>query len=394
MKKNFLAIFALLTLVIFSSAYAASPFTGGRVRFFTNFAAGDLTPLSGGLVYTYQAGTTTPKATFNTSVGDVENTNPVILDAEGYADIYLGSGNYKIDVKTSAGVSLPGYPVDNIEGTVFLIDTITASSSTAMALAIGEKIFEIEANKSLPVNSWVLISYDGDPADNYMIGQVTDYTGTMLTVDVVQIEGSGTYNDWTIALSGPPGPDGPQGATGEGTGDMLAANNLSELTATAATARGNIGLGSAAVLDVGTTANKVLQLNSDAKIPAVDGSLVTSLNASALGSGTVPTARLGSGTATAATVLFGNSTWGELGPVAANGVGAYTIAKYTGSNLTMGSTTSGSSLQPVAVKWSVSGENTDFITITLGSALTGTWRLMTYNLSSSNGNIGLFQRTE
>jgi hypothetical protein len=51
-------------------------------------------PLSGGKLYTYLAGTTTPKATYTSEDGVVANTNPVILNAEGYADVYLiGSYN-------------------------------------------------------------------------------------------------------------------------------------------------------------------------------------------------------------------------------------------------------------------------------------------------------------
>lgn len=374
----------------------ANPLFGPRVRFLINIADSDneaLQPLAGGLVYTYAAGTTTPKATYNTSVGDISNTNPVVLDSEGYADIYLGSGNYKIDVKTSAGVSLPGYPVDNVEGTVFLLDTITASSSTSIAMAIGEKVFEIEANKSFPDNAWVLISYDDDPLDHYMIGQVTDYTGVNLTVDVAQIVGSGTYDDWTIALSGPPGPEGPQGDTGEGTGDMLAANNLSEL-ASASAARGNLGLGSAAVLDVGTIANKVMQLDANAKIPAVDGSNVTNLAAANL-TGTVATARLGTGTANAGSFLRGDQTWSnQIFPTDAQAIGTYVLAAAT-SPVSAGATVSGTALRLVKFDSSGAAE--------VGStALTGTWRNMGPSISawSSGGGGGsgdrgtLFVRTE
>ena len=48
-------------------------------------------------------------------------------------------------------------------------------------------------------------------------------------------------------------------------------------------------------------------------LPAVSGASLTALNASNLGSGTVPTARLGSGTASSSTFLRGDSTYAEAG---------------------------------------------------------------------------------
>lgn len=47
--------------------------------------------------------------------------------------------------------------------------------------------------------------------------------------------------------------------------------------ADAATARGTLGLGTVATLNVGTAANNVVQLNASAKLPAVDGSQLTNL---------------------------------------------------------------------------------------------------------------------
>jgi hypothetical protein len=53
-------------------------------------------PLAGGKVYTYEAGTTTPLATFKDSLGIEANTNPVILDSRGQAAIWLNYDVYNI----------------------------------------------------------------------------------------------------------------------------------------------------------------------------------------------------------------------------------------------------------------------------------------------------------
>ena len=69
-------------------------------------------PLSGGKLYTYAAGTTTPLATYTDSSGTTPNANPVILDSRGEANLWLGSAVYKFKLTTSTDVEV--WTVDNI----------------------------------------------------------------------------------------------------------------------------------------------------------------------------------------------------------------------------------------------------------------------------------------
>lgn len=99
----------------------------GRQRYYNN----DGTVAAGAFLYTYAAGTSTPKAAYTDSAGLVPHANPIVLDAKGEAVIYF-SGSYKIDLKTSAGVQITGYPVDNYStiGST-LADDLANSTDTA-----------------------------------------------------------------------------------------------------------------------------------------------------------------------------------------------------------------------------------------------------------------------
>lgn len=69
----------------------------------STFLFADGTPLAGGTVEIYAAGTSTQKTSYSDSALTTPNTWPVTLDANGKASIWI-SGSYRIVVKDSNGV--------------------------------------------------------------------------------------------------------------------------------------------------------------------------------------------------------------------------------------------------------------------------------------------------
>jgi hypothetical protein len=85
-------------------------------------------PLAGGKVCSYQAGTSTPLATYADSIGTV-NSNPVTLDGAGRANIWLGTSGYKIVLQDSTGTA--GVCNGNI---IWTVDNVTVNLSALLAL--------------------------------------------------------------------------------------------------------------------------------------------------------------------------------------------------------------------------------------------------------------------
>ena len=73
-------------------------------------------PLVGGKVYTYQAGTTTPQATYADNTGASANPNPVILNARGEASIWLSGANFKFKLTDANDVEI--WTVDYISAPI------------------------------------------------------------------------------------------------------------------------------------------------------------------------------------------------------------------------------------------------------------------------------------
>ena len=97
-------------------------------------------PLTGGLIYTYLSGTTTPVTTYTTRDGTTNNTNPIVLDAAGRTpnEIWLDGGVlYKFILKTSAFVQIGSYDdIPAINDTTTFSNLITvAGTNTLTGLA-------------------------------------------------------------------------------------------------------------------------------------------------------------------------------------------------------------------------------------------------------------------
>jgi hypothetical protein len=104
-----------------------SSFAGAGAQFFDANGA----PLSGGLIYTYLSGTSTPAVTYTTRSGAANNTNPIVLNAAGRtpAEIWLDGGVlYKFVLKSSTFVQIGSY-----DGIPSINDPTTANNLITVA---------------------------------------------------------------------------------------------------------------------------------------------------------------------------------------------------------------------------------------------------------------------
>jgi len=103
-----------------------SPVGNGQ-QFFNNNGL----PNAGGLIYTYQAGSSTLLTTYTTVNGTIANTNPIVLDAYGRtpSEIWMQTGySYKFVIQTSAAVTLQ--TLDNLYPILQTAPTSTPSLPT------------------------------------------------------------------------------------------------------------------------------------------------------------------------------------------------------------------------------------------------------------------------
>jgi hypothetical protein len=157
-----------------------SPFAGAGAQFFTDTGS----PLTGGLLYSYAAGTTTPATTYTDNNGSVANSNPIVLDAAGRVpyEIWLTSGTtYKFVLKTSLGVTIGTW--DNIDG-INDVAVGTSFYADAFTTTAGQTTFTLSANPG-SINN-LNVSLDGAVLT---AGADFTWTGTSLVLTMAAFAG-------------------------------------------------------------------------------------------------------------------------------------------------------------------------------------------------------------
>lgn len=99
---------------------------------------------------------------------------------------------------------------------------LTATSTTSLATTgTGNKTWVIESGRGYAMGQRLRVSSDDGTKINE--GRVVSYSGTSLIINVDYVSGTGTHADWNISVTGD------RGASGSGSGDMLAAQNLNDV---------------------------------------------------------------------------------------------------------------------------------------------------------------------
>jgi hypothetical protein len=135
-----------------------SPIGGFAAQFFDNNGV----ILSGGKIYTYAAGTTTPQVTYTSASGTTPHANPIVLDSAGRVpggEIWLTDGLvYKFVIETATGILLGTY--DNITGVNSNFVNYTVQEEVITATA-GQTVFNLSTINYTPGTNSLTVYIDG-----------------------------------------------------------------------------------------------------------------------------------------------------------------------------------------------------------------------------------------
>jgi len=155
-----------------------SPVGGVAAQFFNN----DGTVLSGGKIYTYLAGTTSPAVTYTTSSGGIAHSNPIILNSAGRVpgsgEVWLTDGiTYKFVLTDANDVQIGTW--DNIVGINSNFINFTNQQEIQTATA-GQTIFTLTTMQYQPGTGSLSVFVDG--VNQYGPGAQYAFTETSSTI--------------------------------------------------------------------------------------------------------------------------------------------------------------------------------------------------------------------
>jgi len=118
-----------------------------------------------------------------------------------------GGRGYEVATLAGTGETLPFYIAIMRDAVADATLQMVTTSVTSVTIGIGSKVFTLLAALPFQVGAFVQIASEASGA-NFMFGQVTDMTGSVLTLDVQVIGGSGTLTDWNVGAAGARGSTG------------------------------------------------------------------------------------------------------------------------------------------------------------------------------------------
>jgi len=169
---------------------------GNAFQFFSN----DGLPLNAGKIFTYQAGSTTPLATYTDPSGLIANTNPIILGTDGRppSTIWLSdSFFYKFVLTDASDVVIQTY--DNLYGIIGTIPTVTPASLPAGCILLWSGSIG-----SIPAGFALCNGLNGTPdlRDRFVVGAGSTYavnaSGGSANAIVVSHTHTGTTNNTSL----------------------------------------------------------------------------------------------------------------------------------------------------------------------------------------------------
>lgn len=143
-------------------------------------------PLAGGLIYTYQAGSSTPLVTYTDNGGSIANANPIVLDASGRTpqEIWLLTGySYKFVLQNADAVLIQ--TLDNI------YPILQNAPASAPAIPTGCIVLWSGSTGSIPAGWYLCNGSNGTPdlRDRFIVGAGNTYAvnATGGTADAVVV---------------------------------------------------------------------------------------------------------------------------------------------------------------------------------------------------------------